>query len=638
MSTAAPLQSQAAKSQPSSNSTHAGLLLQRKCACGSATSSLTGECPECRSGKRVQAKITVGASNDPLEQEADRVADQVLGGATHSAASGAPPHIQRFTGQATGQTDTTAPASVDRVLAGSGRPLGPALRQEMEQRFGHDFSRVRVHSGAASDKSARDVNAHAYTAGHNIVFGAGRYEPGTYAGRRLIAHELAHVVPQTGEEAIHAGQSNEKRGLSPISRATLQGQEAERGDLLQGHVGATENRTGMPDKLIVGLEQLSGVDLSAVRVHYNSTEPAKLNALAYTHGKDIQIGPGQEKHLPHEGWHVVQQMQARVKPTMQMRGILLNDDGGLEREADVMGAKAPVLGELAGAAGFHARLATASGEGLDDEPFVVAMAPAAQRVASQLVKPTMSTSNVPVIQRVANFVAGTVSATTNLAAHVIAGNRDMGFTPPTLNGTATMSAADAHGAILSPVLGGRSKPDGTQDTWVNTVPTNEASFTMQVPSGGPWSTVTPKANVATLFTSLGLAAQAGCSTAGDSTFSFNGKRTDADFAANVRTHEDIHAADHKIGFNNVIVPWDTKLEAAKTATTVFNAATAAAAEAALFTAMGGTPNQIATAQFNEWVRINNITHRGATLATGGTATPSNSAANATCTTSSLDAT
>ncbi len=103
-----------------------------------------------------------------------------------------------------------------------------------------------------------------------------------------------------------------------------------------------ENRTGMPDNLKAGLEQLSGTDLSDVRVHRNSSKPEKVGALAYTQGKDIHVAPGQEKHLPHEGWHVVQQAQGRVKPTMQAKGVPINDDEGLEREADVMGAKAAV--------------------------------------------------------------------------------------------------------------------------------------------------------------------------------------------------------------------------------------------------------------------------------------------------------
>ena len=195
MSTAALLQNLAAKPKALSNSSHAGLLLQRKCACGSPTTSLTGECAECKSKKRLQTKLTIGASNDPLEQEADRVAEQVLAAPAHSAVGSAPPRIQRYTGQATEGTNT-APASVDQVLATPGRPLDAALRQDMEQRFGYDFSRVRVHSGTAAEQSARDVSANAYTVRHNIVFGAGRFAPGTGEGRRLIAHELTHVLQQ----------------------------------------------------------------------------------------------------------------------------------------------------------------------------------------------------------------------------------------------------------------------------------------------------------------------------------------------------------------------------------------------------------------------------------------------------------
>ena len=101
-----------------------------------------------------------------------------------------------------------------------------------------------------------------------------------------------------------------------------------------------ENRTGLPDRLKAGVENLSGYSLDGVKVHYNSSRPAQLQALAYTQGTDIHIGPGQERYLGHEAWHVVQQMQGRVQPTMQLQGLAVNDNEDLEREADVMGEKA----------------------------------------------------------------------------------------------------------------------------------------------------------------------------------------------------------------------------------------------------------------------------------------------------------
>lgn len=155
-----------------------------------------GQCADCaRKKSGLQRKLTIGASNDPLEQEADRIADQVMTKPTHSQVNSVPPRIQRFTGHATGEMKA-APASVDRVLASSGRPLEPSLRQDMEQRFGQDFSRVRVHTGAAAEQSARDVSANAYTVDSHIVFGQGQFAPRTNAGQYLIAHELTHVVQQ----------------------------------------------------------------------------------------------------------------------------------------------------------------------------------------------------------------------------------------------------------------------------------------------------------------------------------------------------------------------------------------------------------------------------------------------------------
>lgn len=107
-----------------------------------------------------------------------------------------------------------------------------------------------------------------------------------------------------------------------------------------------KNNTGLPNNLKSGVEKLSGVSLNDVKVHYNSAKPATLQAHAYAQGTDIHVAPGQEKHLPHEAWHTAQQKQGRVKPTVQMKqGVPVNDDAGLESEADQMGAKALEVGK-----------------------------------------------------------------------------------------------------------------------------------------------------------------------------------------------------------------------------------------------------------------------------------------------------
>lgn len=101
-----------------------------------------------------------------------------------------------------------------------------------------------------------------------------------------------------------------------------------------------KNETGMPDNLKAGVESLSGFAMDDVRVHYNSDKPATVQALAYTQGTDIHVAPGQEQHLPHEAWHVAQQMAGRVEPTTEIGGLPVNDNAGLEHEADVMGDRA----------------------------------------------------------------------------------------------------------------------------------------------------------------------------------------------------------------------------------------------------------------------------------------------------------
>ena len=117
-------------------------------------------------------------------------------------------------------------------------------------------------------------------------------------------------------------------------KADMANNAAQRADALR------PNNTGMPDNLKSGIESLSGFSMDDVRVHYNSSKPATVQALAYTQGTDIHVAPGQEKHLPHEAWHVAQQMAGRVSPTTNINGMPVNDNAGLEHEADVMGEKA----------------------------------------------------------------------------------------------------------------------------------------------------------------------------------------------------------------------------------------------------------------------------------------------------------
>ena len=147
----------------------------------------------------IQAKLKVNQPGDSYEQEADRLSGHVLAAPVHGEVSRAG-HIRRDVGQAGGEA-IAAPASVQHALVSPGDSLEPSLRGEMEQRFGHDFSQVRVHLGSTAEQSARDVNARAYTLGDRMVFGAGEFNPGTREGRRLLAHELTHVVQQSGTHA-----------------------------------------------------------------------------------------------------------------------------------------------------------------------------------------------------------------------------------------------------------------------------------------------------------------------------------------------------------------------------------------------------------------------------------------------------
>lgn len=158
-------------------------------------------------------------------------------------------------------------------------------------------------------------------------------------------HSLAHTKADNQNYQLknnRADNTKLDRFQDSVNNSTKVIQQKEKVDAISDKtVQRKENNTGLPDQLKSGIESLSGIDMSDTRVHYNSSQPAQLQAHAYAQGNNIHIAPGQEQHLPHEAWHVVQQKQGRVKPTTQLKGkTLINDDAGLEREADVMGAKA----------------------------------------------------------------------------------------------------------------------------------------------------------------------------------------------------------------------------------------------------------------------------------------------------------
>lgn len=203
-----PLDSHAPHASPASTQSGSG------CACG-------GGCPRCQARRFLQAKLKVSAPSDVHEQEADRVAEQVMqsadahapaselapssvlgrkcacpGGATCSSCGEAGGALQLKAVQSSDTSGATVSDDFMRSL-GPGEPLDAGARDFFEPRFGYDFGGVRVHSDARSAESAHALNASAYTVGSDVVFGAGEYAPSSRAGRQLLAHELAHVVQQT---------------------------------------------------------------------------------------------------------------------------------------------------------------------------------------------------------------------------------------------------------------------------------------------------------------------------------------------------------------------------------------------------------------------------------------------------------
>lgn len=254
-STAAP----AKKSQPDTHSSAvpgylqttpamAGLI-QRKanCACG-------GSCPQCQNEDVIQTKLAISTPGDQYEAEADHVAEQVMRMPDPQAEIHASPrHLQRACAGCESAAGKSTPAhfSEARALSGGGHPLSASARSYFEPRFGYDFSNVRLHTDNAAMESARQVKALAYTIGHDIVLGAGQTSSETPAGRRLLAHELTHVIQQGGGQRL--GGSTPARSIQPRLSRMIQRAQTDAGYEAGSGVGAAITAgTMVPNNTIMG--------------------------------------------------------------------------------------------------------------------------------------------------------------------------------------------------------------------------------------------------------------------------------------------------------------------------------------------------------------------------------------------------
>src|SRR6185436_7819135 len=175
-----------------------------------------------------QPKLTVGAPDDPLEKEADDMADKVMrmpmpGLISFSsgknivnrkcAACEEEEKIHRK--ESSSDSTSAAPSIVHDVLSAGGRSMDSETRSFMEPRFNYDFSKVKIHDNDLAAKSASSINALAYTSGNNVVFNSGQYNTNSDSGKRLLAHELTHVVQQRGKISKQSIQRQIPPGIRP---------------------------------------------------------------------------------------------------------------------------------------------------------------------------------------------------------------------------------------------------------------------------------------------------------------------------------------------------------------------------------------------------------------------------------------
>ena len=179
--------------QPAKQKNKANPLIMRKtCGCGRPLGP-TGECAECRRKKMgIQTKLRVNEPGDRYEQEADRLSEQVL----RTSGPGQVTPLQTLSVQRSVEGEAASGNNEAEVRMGSGQPLHEPARRYFESRFGHDLSEVRIHDNDAAQRTANQLQANAFTIGSSIGFARGQYRPQSSDGRRLLAHEMVHVLQQ----------------------------------------------------------------------------------------------------------------------------------------------------------------------------------------------------------------------------------------------------------------------------------------------------------------------------------------------------------------------------------------------------------------------------------------------------------
>jgi hypothetical protein len=246
-----------------------------------------------------EQKIVIGQANDPLEQEADRIADQVMRmpDANISLASGMPQLSRKCAAceqeegemvrpKAAAAANAGAgkvPGIVREVLRSPGQPLDTESRAFFEPRFGRDFANIRIHADHQAARSAQSVNALAYATGSHIVFGSGQYSPGTSAGKALLAHELAHAVQQAKQNS--AGEVISRR----VARVNCRANEFGAPDDPRGALeGADQTGIDLANQMAQGL----AADAQTVRDGIPDAPSATLQAYENHFGLPVPAGAG----------------------------------------------------------------------------------------------------------------------------------------------------------------------------------------------------------------------------------------------------------------------------------------------------------------------------------------------------------